>query len=312
MALDQNPEAIPPARLLIGPPHGPPSLAKTIFWNDREFRAGWRFLIYLLFVFLIVLVETALSKVLHLPQIAVAGVTAASIIVQEGISLLAVFLAAGIMAMLEDRPLGGYGLPRESAFGARFWQGIGWGLAMITAMIFLIRAFGGYSFGELALRGSAVWGYAVLWGGAFLLVGLFEEFAFRGYTQFTLTTGLGFWPAATLLSAAFGALHLGNRGEDRIGALSVFVIGMFFCLTLWRTGNLWFAVGLHAAFDWGETYLYSVPDSGLVAPGHLLNSSLHRGPIWLTGGSVGPEGSAMAFLVVGLAAILFVFVYPQK
>jgi membrane protease YdiL (CAAX protease family) len=311
MALDQNPEAIPPARLLIGPPHGPPSLAKTIFWNDREFRAGWRFLIYLLFVFLIVLVETALSKVLHLPQIAVAGVTAASIIVQEGISLLAVFLAAGIMAMLEDRPLGGYGLPRESAFGARFWQGIGWGLAMITAMIFLIRAFGGYSFGELALRGSAVWGYAVLWGGAFLLVGLFEEFAFRGYTQFTLTTGLGFWPAATLLSAAFGALHLGNRGEDKIGALSVFVIGMFFCLTLWRTGNLWFAVGLHAAFDWGETYLYSVPDSGLVAPGHLLNSSFH-GPMWLTGGSVGPEGSAMAFLVVGLAAILFVFVYPQK
>ena len=92
---------------------------------------------------------------------------------------------------------------------------------------------------------------------------------------------------------------------------TLFVIGMFFCLTLWRTGNLWFAVGLHAAFDWGETYLYSVPDSGLVAPGHLLNSSFH-GPTWLTGGSVGPEGSAIAFLVVGLAAVLFVIVYPAK
>ena len=311
MELDQNPETIPPARLLIGPPHGPPSVAKTIFWNDREFRAGWRLLIYFLFVFLIVLVETALVKALHLPQISVAGVTATSIIVQDGISLIAVIVAAGIMAMLEDRPLGGYGLPSESAFGGRFWQGIVWGIGMITAMILLIRAFGGYSFGELALRGTALWGYAVLWGAAFLLVGLFEEFSFRGYSQFTLTTGLGFWPAATILSAAFGALHLGNRGEDRIGALSVFVIGMFFCLTLWRTGNLWFAVGLHAAFDWGETYLYSVPDSGLVAPGHLLNSSFH-GPTWLTGGSVGPEGSAIAFLVVGLAAVLFVIVYLAK
>jgi membrane protease YdiL (CAAX protease family) len=311
MTLDQNPETIPPARLLIGPPHGPTSIPKTIFWNDREFRAGWRLLIYIVIVFLVMLVETALTKVLHLPQIAVAGVTAPSIIVQDGISLLAVFLAAGIMAMLEDRPLGVYGLPRAGAFGARFCQGIVWGLAMITAMILLIRAFGGYSFGELALRGPSLWSYAVLWGVAFLLVGLFEEFLFRGYTQFTLATGIGFWPAAAVLSAAFGASHLSNRGEDRIGALSVFVIAMFFCLTLQRTGNLWFAVGLHSAFDWGETYLYSVPDSGLVAPGHLLNSSFH-GPMWLTGGSVGPEGSAMAFLVIGLATILFVIVYPQK
>jgi hypothetical protein len=186
-----------------------------------------------------------------------------------------------------------------------------WGIAMISAIIFLIRAFGGFSFGDPALHGSKLWGYAVLWGFVFILVGIFEEFLFRGYSQFTLATGIGFWPAATLLSAGFGAVHLHNVGEDKVGALSVFVIGMFFCLTLWRTGNLWFAVGLHAAFDWGETFLYSVPDSGLVAPGHLLNSSLH-GPAWLTGGMVGPEGSVMSFVVVGITAIIFVFVYPIK
>jgi hypothetical protein len=84
---------------------------------------------------------------------------------------------------------------------------------------------------------------------------------------------------------------------------------MFFCLTLRRTGTLWFAVGLHAAFDWGETFLFSVPDSGLVAPGHMLNSSL-QGPAWLTGGTVGPEGSVMAFVVVGIAAAIFALVYP--
>ncbi len=71
------------------------------------------------------------------------------------------------------------------------------------------------------------------------------------------------------------------------------------------------AVGLHAAFDWGETFLYSVPDSGLVAPGHLLNSSLH-GAAWLTGGMVGPEGSVMSFVVVGLTAVIFILVYPAK
>jgi membrane protease YdiL (CAAX protease family) len=215
------------------------------------------------------------------------------------------------MAMLEDRRFGGYGLPLAAAFGARFWQGLLWGFAMITAVIFLIRSFGGFSFGELALRGPALWGYALLWGLVFLCVGFFEEFLFRGYAQFTLATGIGFWPAAVALSAGFGALHLANGGEDKIGGLSVFVIAMFFCLTLRRTGNLWFAVGLHAAFDWGETFLYSVPDSGLVAPGHLLNSSFH-GPMWLTGGTVGPEASVMSFGVVALAAILFAIVYPAK
>ena len=154
-----------------------------------------------------------------------------------------------------------------------------------------------------------MWGYALLWGGSFIVVGLFEEFLFRGYAQFTLATGIGFWPSAIALSAGFGAIHLQNNGESRIGALSVFVIGMFFCFTLRRTGNLWFAVGLHAAFDWGETFLFSVPDSGLVAPGHLLNTSL-QGPVWLTGGSVGPEGSVMSFAVVALAAVAFALVYP--
>src|SRR5208282_1967902 len=92
---------------------------------------------------------------------------------------------------------------------------------------------------------------------------------------------------------------------------SVFAIGMFLCLTLRRTGNLWFAIGRHAAFDWGETFLYSVPDSGIVAPGHLLNSSFH-GPMWLTGGTVGPEGSVMAFAVVAIASVIFSRIYPSQ
>lgn len=310
MTPEQNPENAPPL-LPLGPPEGPLSGAKAIFWNEREFRAGWRLLIYLLFVALIILAGTFLTLVLHFPQLARTGLTATSLLVQECVELIAAFAAAGIMGLLEARPFGGYGLPRAAAFGTRFWQGAAWGIAMIAGIIFLIRAFGGFSFGKLALGGPALWGYAALWGVVFLCVGLFEEFLFRGYAQFTLATGIGFWPAATTLSAAFGAIHIRNSGEDFAGALSVFVIGMFFCLTLRRTGNLWFAVGLHAAFDWGETFLFSVPDSGLVAPGHLLNSSVH-GSAWLTGGTVGPEGSVMAFAVVGIAAALFVFVYPAK
>ena len=96
-----------------------------------------------------------------------------------------------------------------------------------------------------------------------------------------------------------------------MGAVGVFVVGMFLCLTLRRTGNLWFAIGWHAAFDFGETFLYSVPNSGIVTTGQLSTASLH-GPRWLTGGTVGPEGSVFDFVVLLLAFVVFDRLYCPR
>jgi hypothetical protein len=68
---------------------------------------------------------------------------------------------------------------------------------------------------------------------------------------------------------------------------------------------------MHAAWNWGETYFYSVPDSGMVAKGHLLNSSFH-GPDWLTGGTVGPEASVFAFVVLALSAAAVHYLFPAN
>jgi membrane protease YdiL (CAAX protease family) len=311
VSIEVNTESPKPARSILSPPAGPIDGIRVIFWNERELRAGWRLVIYLVLFLGFVAVESALALRLHLPAVTRTGITASGLLIQEAILMFAAFAAAAIVGLLEGRRFAAYGLPGADAFRARFWQGIVWGLVMIAGMILLIRLLGGFSFGELALRGPTLWGYAALWGVVFLCVGFFEEFAFRGYTQATLASGIGFWPAATVISAVFAGGHLGNKGEDVVGALSVFVIAMFLCLTLRRTGNLWFAVGLHASFDWGETFLFSVPNSGVIAPGHLLNSSFH-GPVWLTGGTVGPEGSVMAFVGVALAAAIFSRVFPAR
>jgi len=229
----------------------------------------------------------------------------------ECIGVAAALGAAWLMSRLEKRRPGVYGLPWLGAFGKLFWQGVLAGFAEISVLMALIAAWGGYSFGGLAVHGLELARWACFWALLFVVVGLFEEFLFRGYAQYTLGAGIGFWPAALLLSALFGAAHLRNRGEGWVGALSILEVGIVLCLTLRRTGNLWFAVGLHASFDFGETFLYSVPNSGVVAAGHLSHAALH-GPAWLTGGTVGPEGSLFSFLTMGLMFYAIHLLYPAK
>jgi membrane protease YdiL (CAAX protease family) len=295
-----------------------PNTLRKIFFGPNGIRAGWRLLLFLLFMaaFQYLVLQRGLRLIPGFAEIVKATqaggpATTSFALIFESANILTVFLAAGIMSRIEKRPLGDYGVPLQSAFGKLFWQGCLWGLAFESIELLAISALGGFSLGTLALAGGTFVRYALLWAIGFVLVGIFEESFFRGYALFTLASGVGFWPAAVLFSAIFGAVHLSNPGEGWIGALSVFCFGLFCCFTLLRTGNLWFAIGFHAAGDYAETFIYSVPDSGIQATGHLLNSSLH-GPRWLSGGTVGPEASLMAFVMFAITFAAFHWLYPPK
>jgi membrane protease YdiL (CAAX protease family) len=287
----------------------PEPFLRSVFIGPDGLRAGWRFAIYLVAFFaLLFLMTFATRPFLHLKPHQTPPVWV--LLLGELESLVAAVLPAFALAKYEKLPFRAYGLPLQGAFGKQFWIGVIWGICAITVLMLVMRGAGVFYFGGLALHGIRILKFATFWAVLFLAVGLFEEFTSRGYTLFTLAKGMGFWPAALLLSAAFGAIHLGNPGEAWVGALGAACIGLFFCLTLRRTGTLWFAVGMHASWDWGESFLYSVPDSGQVAPGHLLSSSFH-GARWLTGGSVGPEGSVFVFVVIALLWVVFDRVYPS-
>jgi hypothetical protein len=155
---------------------------------------------------------------------------------------------------------------------------------------------------------------------------LLEEYLTRGYVQYTLTRGLaglyqlvfktrhskalGFWTSALILSILFGLGHGKNPGESPIGLLSAGLAGLVFCFSLWRTGSLWFAIGLHTSWDWGQSFLYGVADSGLMAQHHLFGTHPVGKPI-LSGGATGPEGSVFILAILAVFALIIVFTTPR-
>jgi len=281
-----------------------PAYVRTLFLGPDGLRPGWGLLFYGMIFYPL----QELAAWLAFSRDFGAGGLWSALLEEVG-RLIAALIPLVILAPVERRPWGAYGLPGRHAFGKLFWSGAVWGFAGISLLISALYGVHVFAFGHVGLHGVRIARFAAFWAMMFLLVAFFEEFLLRGYTQFTLARGIGFWPAGIVLSCTFGLIHLGNGGEQWPGLLAAGFIGLFSCLTLRRTGNLWFAVGFHAAWDWGETFFYSVPDSGLVFPGHLLNSSL-QGPRWLSGGSVGPEGSLVCFAVIAAAWVTFDRMYP--
>lgn len=236
--------------------------------------------------------------------------TAQSEIFSKSITAFGVVLGTWIVSRLQKRRMDDYGIPPRQALGSSFWEGVVWGFAMLSAVLFTLRTTGHFQIQSIALSGAAIYKYAIGWGVAFYLVGVSEEFAFRGYALFLAARRMGFWRAAVPLSIGFAIAHIPNPGETVFGVLQVLVIGLLFCFMIRRTGNLWFALGFHAAWDWAQTFFYGTPDSGLVGQGHFLSSSAH-GPGWLTGGSAGPEGSVFALLVLLICAGLIHLRFPN-
>ena len=300
----------------FNPAPPPASAVRMVFLGPNGLRAGWRILI---FIALFVGQGKVLNIVLHkIPAVVamhkgLAGdmMTPGVLMFDEGLSVALLLLTAFWMTLIEEHTFADYYLPVKEAFGKRFWQGVPYGFAMLSLLMAIIAALHGFSIQGFATAGAVALKFALLYGIGFFFVGMTEEFLMRGYMQYTLGSGIGFWPAALVLSFLFGLGHIQNIGEDWFGAVMAGSFGILAAFALSRTGNIWFPIGMHAAWDWGETYFYGVPDSGFKAQGYLLNSTL-SGPHWIAGGKVGPEGSIFALVVLVIGGIGIHFLFPAK
>jgi membrane protease YdiL (CAAX protease family) len=279
-----------------------PVWLRRVFCGPTELRAGWRLLIFVGILLSIFAVKDAVYPKAGVDNVVIFGIG-------EYIACFIFVVATWCMAKIEGRKFSDYGLPWRKMLGKEFWQGLAVGFVLISTLLGLLRLGGSFHFGAVNLHPSEMWKWAGFYALFFLSVGFKEEFQFRGYAQYTLASGIGWWPAAAVWSLFFALGHAHNPNEAPIGLFNAVIFGLLSCLIIRRTGNLWMMIGLHAGFDWGETFFYGVADSGIVLPGHLF-SGTSSGSTWLTGGAVGPEGGLLCtllFLVLGV----IVFFWPS-
>ena len=190
--------------------------------------------------------------------------------------------------------------------------GVGFVIGMVPALLALAIAIptGGAAW---SLDGGSVADWAMAVGPLALIMlpaAFSEELLFRGVGYVALSRAFGKVGPALVLSILFGAAHLGNPNVTGLAVANVALAGVFLSAALWLPGGIWAATGVHLGWNLTLAAL-GAPVSGLAFTLPMLDYAT-GGPTWLTGSAFGPEGGAIATVIVGASAIaLFRKVLPD-
>src|SRR5206468_2590956 len=139
-----------------------------------------------------------------------------------------------------------------------------------------------------------------------ILPGIREELFFRGILFRWIEEFGGSWAALLLTSAFFGAAHLMNPNATPIAAFGIAIeAGVLLGAAYMLTRNLWLAIGLHAAWNFTQGFIFDIPVSGLDEHG-LVQAQL-SGPAILSGGGFGLEASLFAMVVASGAGLILLW-----
>ena len=220
-----------------------------------------------------------------------------ALVVGLATAVLAVLVYAWVVRRTEHR------VPVEVALkGAA--PAIGWGtllgVALFSLVIVNLAFLGSYTVHGLGTTTGAV---ALL--GFMATVAVTEELMFRGVLFRIVEGWTGTWIALTLTSVLFGAVHLLNPNASLWGTLAIAIeAGTMLTAAYVATRKLWVPIGLHLGWNVAASAIFSTEVSGNDTPQGLLDATT-SGPVLLTGGEFGPEGSVLSILFCVLVAAVF-------
>lgn len=209
--------------------------------------------------------------------------------------LIVGFAAMGYVGQRQSQPLKAMGLNLRSGKSGEFAIGAALGWAGITVCALLIAIFGGMvvvfyiGWRQFALIPLDL---------AILLIGaLAQEVAFRGYPFQRLIEATNPLIATLILSALYALVLVANPGSSPASFIVAMIAGWVFSIAWLRTRALWVGWGIHFAWNAGMAVLFGLPLSGITRFSPVISSTA-LGSAWLTGYEYGPDGSALAIIIM--------------
>jgi uncharacterized protein len=211
---------------------GPDEL-NFIFFGSHGLRAGWSILVFgFLLFFSINLFELIASfLVFEVAHLRVSGGTALNTILGEGVRVAALVTAVLVAAALERRHWVDYNLVGLQRLPL-FLGGLAAGFGAVSVLVGVMCGGGWMRIDPAGMAAPQLFKYALMWGVAFGLVGLFEEGAFRCYLLYTFARGVNFWWALLSIGSICLYLLLSPKAHGAWGVYVVALAGLVPCLWL--------------------------------------------------------------------------------
>ena len=226
---------------------------RWIFIGPQGLRAGWSvFVFFILLRYLTEGVGTVLFSA-HLIGGSADDFSPVPVFFGEAGGLLALLIAIAIVGLLEGRWIPAYNLtgPRRPQ---HFFFGLAAGFLALSALVGVLAAGGWLHFGPVALSGTAILRFGLLWGCIFLIGACFEEGMCRCFLLFTLTRGINYWWALGICAYLCARLAMKHQlAGDAWGVYAAILIGLVPCYVLYRraaprSGGFWCAAWVTSAY----------------------------------------------------------------
>ena len=140
-----------------------------------------------------------------------------------------------------------------------------------------------------------------------------EELAMRVYLYQKLRRRYRHPLVAVLGNAViFSLLHAANPGFGIGAAVQIFLVALLFSVFIYYYGSFWAAVAAHTAWNFTQSILFGLPNSGIVSAYSLfkLDAAAARNGFFYNVG-FGVEGSIGASLVIAVVCVI-AFVLGRK
>ena len=278
---------------------------KNIFVNPelQYIRSGWRIGIYLL-------IMTGCSFVVAGPGITLVKMVPA--INTAGMQMLFVYLSVTLatwvtLRFIDKRPFISIGL----TFKKDSLKELGLGLLLGTGMMSLIFVIE-YSLGfvHVEFQVLTVQQQLMIFGSSaflYIIVGYGEEILFRGYILQVMAEGTSRLISALFFGVLFAFAHSKNPNASLFGLINVGLAGIWLALAYYRTNALWLPIGLHISWNFCQGFVYGYPVSGTSSNNEQISKAIQSGAEWITGGAFGPEGGALATVMLVLSSLLIYY-----